>query len=196
MTGVYWTINVKVCPGFSVTGRGGPDNVNPSPARAAALIVSGAVPLELSVTNCGVAAVFTCTLPKARLAAPTVSVGTAAFNCRANVFEAPVALAVNVTAWAVPTDEIVAGKPALVAPAGTAKLAGTTTAALLLASVTSKPPLGAASFSATTQESVADPVMEEFVHESPVRTAGAVVPVPVKSITVTAPVEELLEIVT
>ena len=40
-----------------------------------------------------------------------------------------------------------------------------------------------------------DPVMEELAQESPLRTAGADVPVPVKSITVTVPVEELLEIV-
>lgn len=169
--------------------------MKPAPDSKGLLTVTGAVPLEVRMTDCGAAAAFICTLPKARFVALTVSAGTAAFNCRANVFKAPLALAVNVTASELPTDEIVAGKPALVAPAGTVTRAGTATAALLLARLTSKPPLGAASLSVTAQGSLPDPVMEELAQESPLRTAGADVPVPVKSITVTVPVEELLEIV-
>ena len=68
-----------------MVGNVAPDIVKPLPVSVAALIVTGAVPLEVKVTDCGVAAVFTTTLPKARLVALTLSVGTAAFNCRAKL---------------------------------------------------------------------------------------------------------------
>ena len=48
---------------MSVTGKVAPESVKPVPARAAALIVTGAVPDEVSVTG-SVAVEFTATLPK------------------------------------------------------------------------------------------------------------------------------------
>jgi hypothetical protein len=57
-----------------------PDTVKPVPFRAAALIVTGTVPVEVKVTGCGVAAVFTTTLPKAMLVGLTLSVGAEAPN--------------------------------------------------------------------------------------------------------------------
>ena len=59
--------------------------MKPVPVSVAVLTVTGAVPVDVKVTDCGVAAVFTTTLPNARLVTLTVSVGTAAFNCRAKL---------------------------------------------------------------------------------------------------------------
>jgi hypothetical protein len=89
-------------------------------------------------------------------------------------------------------DETVAEKLALVAPAATVTVAGTVTAALLLARFTAKPPLAAAALRLTVQTSVPAPVIDEFEHEIPV-SAGA--PVPVRLIADEDPVEELLAIV-
>jgi hypothetical protein len=54
-----------------------PDIVKPVPVRAAELIVTGAVPVDVNVTGC-VEPVFTVTLPNVRLAALIVSCGLAA----------------------------------------------------------------------------------------------------------------------
>ena len=141
---------------------------------------------------------FTATLPKATLVALTLSVGTTAFNCRAKVSETLPALAVSVTACAVATDDTVAVNVALVALAGTVTVAGTVTAVLLLARLTTRPLLAAATFSVTVQASVPDPVMDELLQESALNAAvpaGAAVPVPLSPITAVALVEELLVMV-
>lgn len=141
---------------------------------------------------------FTATLPKATLVALTLSVGTAAFNCRAKVSETPAALAVRVAVCATATDDAVAVNVALVALAGTVTVAGTVTAVLLLARLTTRPPLAAAPFRVTVQVSVPDPVMEELLQESALNAAvpdGAAVPVPLSPITAVALVEELLVMV-
>jgi hypothetical protein len=129
--------------GFKVTGKVAPDIVKPVPVNVAELMVTGAVPLELSVTG-NVVGVFTVTLPNARLAGLMVNVGAAAFNCRVKIFDAPLALAVRVTDCAVVTELTVAVNPALVALAGTTTAAGTVTAVLLLLNPTLAPPLPAA----------------------------------------------------
>ena len=90
--------SVAAWPGFKVAGNAAPDNVKPAPVTAAALMVTGTVPVEVKVTGCGVAVVFTTTLPNAKLVALMLSAGTAAFNCRAKVLDRPPALAVIVTA--------------------------------------------------------------------------------------------------
>ena len=131
-----------------MTGKVAPDIVKPVPVKAAELIVTGAVPLELSVTG-SVVGVFNVTLPNARLTGLMVNVGTAAFNCRAKVFDTPPALAVRVTDCAVVTELTVAVNPALVALAGTTTVAGTVTAVLLLLNPTLTPPLPAAELSVT-----------------------------------------------
>jgi hypothetical protein len=109
-----------------VSGKVAPEKEKPVPVSVAALTVTVAVPVELTVTVC-VALVFTETFPKLKLAELRVTVGTAAFNCRANVGEALLALAVSVTVCAVETAVTVAEKPALVAPAATVTEAGTVT---------------------------------------------------------------------
>jgi hypothetical protein len=70
--GWNWICSAIDCDGFSVTGRPLPTIVKPAPVIVAELIVTGAVPAEISVSDC-VVAVFTVTLPKFRLDELTVS---------------------------------------------------------------------------------------------------------------------------
>jgi hypothetical protein len=123
-------------------------------------------------------------------------VGTAAFSCSAKLLETLPALAVKVTACAVVTDDTVAVNPALVALAGTTTVAGTVTAALLLARATLKPPLPAAVVSVTVHASLPDPVMDALLHDNTLNAAGTAVPVPVRLTTAVPLVDELLWIVT
>jgi hypothetical protein len=90
----------------------------------------------------------------------------------------------------VETEETVAEKLPVVEPAATVTDEGTETAVLLLARLTTKPPVAAAEFRVTVQASVPDPVMEEFVQEMALNTGT---PVPVRPTEVVAPVEELLD---
>src|SRR6202021_1181298 len=154
-------------------------------------MVTGAVPVEVNVTG-SVDAVFTVTLPKARLAGLMVSVGTAAFNCRTKLRETPPALAVKVTGCAVVTDDTVAVTPALRALAGTTTVAGTVTAALLLVNDTLKPPLPAGPLSVTVQASLPAPVIDALLQDSALKVAATAVPVPVRPITAVPLVEEVL----
>ena len=190
------TISAAVLPGLNAIGKLTPDTANPEPDTDAALIVTGVLPLDVKVTDCGVPAVFTTVLPKARLVALTLSVGTAAFNCRAKLLDTLPALARSVTGCVIPTDDTVAVNPILVAFAGTSTAAGTVTASLLLVKLTLKPPLGAAALSVTVQASVPDPVMDALLQESALNAAkpDPIVPVPLSVITVEWAVAELLAI--
>lgn len=174
-----------------MTGKVGPDIVNPEPASDAPLIVKGAVPPEVSITDRGVVAEFTSAFPNARFVALTFSAGTDAFNCKANVWTALPVLAVRVATCCAPTDETLTVKAALVRPAGTVTEVGTATAALLLARLTTKPPLAAAEFKVAVQASVPAPIIVAFAHERALNIAGSRVPVPLRPTTVT-PVEESL----
>jgi hypothetical protein len=102
------------------------------------------------------------------------------------------ALAVKVTVCAVLTEETVAVKLALLAPAATVTEAGTVTAVLLLARLTVNPPLGAAAFSVTVQLSVPAPVMDPLAQVSAL-SAGT--PVPLRLTTADDPLEEVLVMV-
>ena len=168
--------------------------MKPAPVTVAALIVTGAVPVDVKTTDC-VAPEFTSTFPNPTFVALTLSVGTAAFNCIVKVFDALPAVAVNVAVCVVPTDDMAAVNPAVFAPAGTVSVKGTATAALLLANLTTKPPLEAALLSVTVQESELAPVSDEDVHESAVRFAGTEVPVPLRPMTAVALLDESLVIV-
>ena len=165
-----------------------PETVKPVPATESALTLTAAVPVEDRVSVC-VAAVFTFTLPKARLDELRLSVGTEAPSCRAKVSVTLPALAVRVTATPELTEETVAVKLAVVAPAATVTEAGTVTALLLLARLTAKPPVAAAAFRVTVQLSVPAPVNEPLVQLSPLSTGT---PVPLRPTTVEEPLEELL----
>jgi len=160
------TSSVSAKVGFNVTGKVAPDKVNPVPFNLAESIVTGAVPVEVSVTG-RVDDVFTVTFPKAKLGVLMVNEALAweAFNCIAKVLETPPALAVKVTACAVVTADTVAVNPALVAFAGTVTVAGTATAALPLPRLTLKPLLPATVVSVTVQASLPEPVRDAFPQE-------------------------------
>jgi hypothetical protein len=187
------TSSDDACPGFRVTGKETPDIVNPVPLTDPALMVMGAVPVDVIVTDC-VAGVFSVTVPKATLLLPNVSVGVVAFSARAKVFVTPPEVAVSVAVWFVLTAVAVAVNPALVAPAAIVTEAGTVTELLLLAKVTVVA-LVAADVSVTVQASVPAPVSDPLLQETVLSVAGAC-PVPLRLIAVVPPVEALLLIVT
>ena len=60
------TLSVIAWPGVNVTGRVAADSVKPAPVTVAELIVSGAVPVDVNVTD-WVESVLTATLPKFKL---------------------------------------------------------------------------------------------------------------------------------
>ncbi len=168
--------SVAVCPGFRVSGKLTPDMLKPVPVTAPALMVSGAVPDEVSVTGRGVAELFTVTSPKLRLLVLSVSPGTVAPRSIAQVFFTPPAVAVSVAVCAVVTDDTVALKPAVVAPAGTVTDPGTVTALLLLDRLTASPPVPAAAVNVTVQASVL--VIDPLLQLSPPSTPAVACPIP------------------
>jgi hypothetical protein len=173
-----------------------PDTVKPVPFRAAVLIVTGTVPVEVKVTGCGAAAVFTTTLPKATPVELTLSVGTAAPSCRLKVSDTPLAVAVSVTVCAVLTEDTVAVNPTLAAPAATVTVDGTVIALLLLARLTVRPPPPAAAFSVTVQGSAADPIRALLVQLSELKVVVlAAAPVPLRPIAIVPLLETLLAII-
>ena len=74
MVGSNCTFRVTDWVGFKVTGNVAPAIVKLVPLNVAELMVTGAVPVEVSVRG-SVEAVFTVTLPNSKLAALTVSPG-------------------------------------------------------------------------------------------------------------------------
>jgi hypothetical protein len=163
------TSSVSAKFGFKVTGNVAPEIANPIPINVAELMVTGPVPVELNVTG-WVVGVFTGTLPNATLLGLTDNMGTVAagaFKCITKLLEGvPDVLAVSVTVCADVTDPTRAVKPPLVAFAGIASVAGTLTAALLLANRTVTPTLPAAAARVTVQLSLPDPMMDALLQES------------------------------
>src|SRR5580692_8288232 len=152
--------------------------LKPAPVGVPALMVSGEVPEEVRVTDSGVAAVFTVTLPNAMLLVLRLRLGSAvtggilAFNSRSKVLDSLPAVAVRVAVCAVVTGALVAEKATLVALAGTVTVAGKTTAALLLERLTLSPPIPATPLRFTVQELVAPPVIEPLVQANAESVAG------------------------
>jgi len=126
------------------------------------LTLTGAVPVEVNVREL-VADVFTATLPNERLVALTARLGTGGFNCRENVFERPLAVAVRVTVCAELKEDTVAIKLELVALAATVTEAGTVTVLLLLERLTLIPPVGAGPLNATVHVTVPAPVIDALL---------------------------------
>jgi len=162
--------------------------VNADPAIAAELMVTGPVPVELSVRVL-VVGELTGIFPKSKLGVLIASVGTELPNCTVKVSAALPALAVIIADCAVATEEAVAVNPAPLAPAWTATVAGTAKALLLLARFTTKPPVAAAAFNVTLQASVPAPVIEPSEQFRPTSTGT---PVPLRVTIEDDPVEELL----
>ena len=77
VVGSNCSCNVKVCVGFSVTGKLPPTMVNPAPVIAAEFTVTGVVPVDVSVNDL-VVVVFIAMLPKPTLVLLIVKFGFAA----------------------------------------------------------------------------------------------------------------------
>src|ERR1700735_2974918 len=134
---------------------------------AAALMVSDAVPLEVSFTVC-VDGVLRLTLPKATLVEPSVNAAVpvdAGFSCRAYVSELLLSDAVRVAVCAAVTAEAVAVKAALVAPEAIVTDAGSFTALMLLVRLTVVALLAVCN-RVTVQASVPGPVHDPTVQVS------------------------------
>ena len=134
-------------------------------------------------------AVFTFTLPNPILPALTLSVAVPDPSCRLKVCATLPALAVNVCGLSRAHRRDCCRKLPVVAPAATVTLAGTVTAELLLARLTTNPPLAAAAFRVTVQLSVPAPVIDPLVQLNALNTGT---PLPLRLITVDVPLEELL----
>jgi len=186
------TVNVAVWLGFKVIGRLSAATEKPLPVTVAPLTVTGALPVDVTTTDC-VASELTFTDPNATLLVLTLRMGATAPNSSANDCEIPATFAVTATSCAVLTEFTVAVKPALVSPAGTLTEAGTVTAALLLDRLTVSPPLAAAAFNVTVQLSVPAPVMALVAQLTPVGTG---IPVPLKVTAVEDPLDASLVTVT
>jgi hypothetical protein len=132
------------------------------------------------------------TLPNAIELSLRLSVGVEAFSWRETAEETPPATAVRAAVCAVLTAATVAVNAAVVAPAATVTDAGTVTALLLLDRVTVAPPLGAAAFRVTEQESEPEPVNDAVAQENALSVAT---PVPLRLTAVVAPEDALLETV-
>jgi hypothetical protein len=68
---------VAVCPGFKVSGNAPPVEENPAPLTVMPLMVTAAVPEDVTVSNCDTA-VLTVVLPKLMVEELTVRKATAA----------------------------------------------------------------------------------------------------------------------
>jgi hypothetical protein len=180
-----------------VSGKLAPDTAKPVPVTVADVTTAAAVPVDDRVTDC-VAVEYITTPPNEMLVALTLSVPEPAAktgeSCSANVALELPDVAVSVAVCEALTAETVAVNPALVAPAGTAALAGTVTAALLLASWMLMPSAGAAAVRLTVHTSVPAPLMEVWMHEMAFSVDAAAIPVPLR-FTTRLPCEELLAIV-
>jgi hypothetical protein len=168
LVGANWTLRFSVWPGFRVTGKLDPETEKPVPDTAAEFTVTAVVPLEVNVTVC-VACEPTTTLPNEMLVALTVRVGAAGVRFSAKFFDAPPAVAVSVTVWAVLKEATVAAKEALVAPAATVTEPGTVTVLLLLERPTLTPPDGAAPVRVGVQVTLPAPVIVELLHVNVLR---------------------------
>jgi len=140
-------------------GKFAPETVKPVPVAPAPLIVRGALPVDLRITDCVIGA-FKATLPKERLFVLQLMVATEAESCRLKDLDTPLALATRITDLLELTAETVAVNVALEALAGITRLAGVETALLLLASWTVIPVSGATLLKETVQASVPAPTME------------------------------------
>jgi hypothetical protein len=162
-----------------------------APVTAAALTVTGIVPVEERTSAC-VTVESTGTLPNVRLDELTAKTAVAASSSTAKVCATPPALAVNIAACVDVTAEASAVNSALSAPAATVTEAGTATALSLLVRLTARPPLAAAAFRVTVQVSAALPRIDPFTQLKPVSNGT---PVPLRVTEVEFPFDALLAMV-
>ena len=168
--------------GLKVSGKLAPETLKPAPVTVAPLRVTDDVPGHVRVNDC-VAGEFKSTLPKDMLLALILNVCTDTPSCKTKVSAAPPALAVRVAVCGVMTEDTVAVKLALVAPAGTVIETGKVTALLLLVRLAVNPPLAAAEVNVKVQLSVPATVIDPLMQLSELKVgalAAVAVPVPFK----------------
>jgi hypothetical protein len=199
--GSNWTVSTDACPGFRVTGKLPPATEKPVPDAVAAVIVTAAVPFDVTVTDF-VIAVPTETLPNEREVALKPSVAVAASSCRAIALELLPVDAVRVADCVFVTEATIAVNDVLVAPAGITTELGTETAALLVARTTLTPPAGAEPDNVTVHLSASDPAIVVVLQVIALTVGTVVAPVPLRLITgvgallaiVSCPITELAEV--
>jgi hypothetical protein len=108
------------------------------------------------------------------------------------VTETPPSLAVSVTSRGVETEDAVASKLTLVAPAGTVTVAGTVSEELLEERFTVTPPLEAVALSVTEQASVPVSGIEPLAHVKELTGGALINPIPLMATTGSASVPALL----
>ena len=165
---------------------------NNEPATEIEEIVTVAVPVEVSVTDC-VAVLPAATFPNDIVEVLTAKTGVAAFSCRETVLDVIPVVAVRVTDCAALTALAFATNAALVAVAGTVTEPGTATELLLLTRLTVRPPVGAAPDRLTVHTSASDPVIEVLLQETALTAGITAMPAPLM---LTVAVGALLVIVT
>ena len=185
------SVTLMAWPGFSVAGRLTGEAAKPLPVTATEFTVTGAVPVEVSV-SVWVVALLTTTAPNAMLPVFRVRAGVAAFNCSESVCEVLPVDAVSVTDCALVTAAALAEKAAVFAVAGTVIELGTVTELLLLEIETLRPPVGAEPDRVTVQASASAPVIEVLLQDTALTVGVTVVPVPLR---LTVAVGALLAIV-
>lgn len=148
-----------------MAGKLPPKTENPVPEIESELMVAATVPLEVTVTDF-VTAVPTETLPNASEVALRLRAGVAAFSCIAKLFDEEFALTATVAVCAVLTEATFAVNDVVDAPEATVTLVGTVTVLSLLATLTPRPPDGAAELSDTVHAVVPPPVKELLPHEN------------------------------
>ena len=164
------TFNVTAEPEFNVTGKAAPGIVKPVPVRAAALMVTGVVPVDVRVNDCDVV-VLTVTLPKGMLPGSMLSVAVAGFNCRTNTLEMLLAFAITLAVCVELTEATVVVNPVWDAPTATVTEAGTLTAGLSLDRATTTLVV-ARSVRYTEHAFVPDPVIEVLPQETALRVGA------------------------
>ena len=174
--------------GFKVIGKLSPNTEKPFPVTVAPLTDTGAVPVDITITDC-VATEFRLTGPNATLLVLTLRIGANAPSCREYDCNIPTTLAVTATLCGTDTVTTVAVKVALVCPSGTLTVGGTVTDALLLDRPTVTPPLAAAAFKVTMQLSVPGPVITPLAQFT---ALGTGMPVPLKLTAVEDPFDASL----
>jgi hypothetical protein len=166
-------------PGFSVAGRLTADDAKPLPDTTIELTVTGAVPVDVSVSIC-VVELFTVTAPKATLLAFALNAGVPALSCRETLFAEPPVVAVMTADCELLTEDTFAVKAAVDAAAGTVTEPGTLTELLLLERLTLTPPVGADPERLTVQASASEPVTEVLPQATELIVGVALVPVPLR----------------
>ena len=193
-------LNVAAWPGFKVTGNEAPDIVKPEPVNAAALTVTGPLPVDVRVTD------FFEAVPTAMLAeadarcADAQGGGVAAFNCTATTDELLFTDAVKFAACAALTADTVALKGSRGRIGRHCHRGRQLTATLSLLRATLCPLLPAAPLNVTVQASVPEPVMDTLLHENPLNVivgdAADFLPMPCSLTAAVGLVVELLVMVT